>query len=1352
MREIILLLYLLTDPIGLSEATITTTWNSWGACIQISGSLDQNCRGKQTRTGIRVDSEANTNTPLSESQGCYLTYDKIDGGYTTWSEWDDCSHKCNQRTTRRRTCHNPTPCNGGEDCSQFGRDTLTKDCGPVAGQWGAWGAWGSCAMPAGSGTYGTGTYLRSRKCDNPVNICGGDYCIGTHQTKGNCRVVPPCLTYQMFSDKFLKIDNPMSIYTSAQVDIYLLTKNKCTTETIIHTYFELYKITNITADTGVQVGEKQSGVKFKFNPGEHDIGYYRLYAKIGYPASMTDWMEESMFVKIEQPPPHAFIKGGAGRTIGQGLSEFDARSVSYSLTNSPGDPSGLIFSWRCLSFVTHNIYNLLQFNIDPILAFKDISNYKKKWYETNFVPYIENKVAFIDGSTLDPVVKSLKNSNSRCMYGSEFYVKAKPDKYLPAEKEKGDKTEAYSTYPATTFVTKTTTTDTTTPDTTAQESTTEETITPVSPYDRIPLTRFFDIDFMYEMESKPKSELKDTQYVLPFPDNNTLVLNEMLEFLNDLYGEESDDFLHDTDDFFERLSDSSLTLDSLYKLSDVTGLPASANATFFYDLLEWLQNANVSKEFAYTLRDLLNSFKHVQSYVRNATDLVGLIGIEGYFKLIIDESGQCLMNYLGDIFDGFTKINKFDWNRMKNQEKYYLNWLEQELFNSSACKLFKGIDDGTGSLTVTSHDVLEGKGFLVYIRVEFEESISYFIQHAQSDKGNHPVLDIECRLNCMKKTALTSIMSLKATCPSCTYEQQKRLKFWWIVKDFDIFSRKATTNNYWESWMLSELKTNAFVMKANVLNASAGYLIEAHMELAGETSIGIWTVNTNILPYGGSCEIEDAIWGEKKVTTNGWNDEGFRTSTDTSYDWKEQLNYRIVQTNAEGKETLLYYGSEEENYIKVKPGIETDGYNVTIKIQIYDIFIDYTECTQNIGQILPNYTKSDQTSISSFLHSSVESVDYYWKTGNVKQVAMNAEVAGTPVTDLNTTTTIFDTEPAQWVNIGVEILSDGTNVTKTFDELWDMYQHPDYGDVITQRDIIEQLTNFSTILAETSNIVDGTSTVNLDQVANSIGTIIGNKLFTANSSASKAFDGNKGLLEKLKILTDNETYPKYEDYISTCQGMLRVLNNALEAILPKTSVETPATLDIYTIMSDISSRQELSEPNEADLTPAERAFIASQIAMKNELDADIKNDVVKNEVQILLDSISDLGHVLQRLNYRKQMPVYVQNGHINSTEDKKLIAELIQNGFQNNIVDLNFVESDSQSPHDQAVQVTLYDHTPFSWDEESKFISSKTVTVSVGEGNITNSAIPSKIKFKNTDLVPTRKTINIAIPYYFRIH
>ena len=57
------------------------------------------------------------------------------------------------------------------------------------------------------------------------------------------------------------------------------------------------------------------------------------------------------------------------------------------------------------------------------------------------------------------------------------------------------------------------------------------------------------------------------------------------------------------------------------------------------------------------------------------------------------------------------------------------------------------------------------------------------------------------------------------------------------------------------------------------------------------------------------------------------------------------------------------------------------------------------------------------------------------------------------------------------------------------------------------------------------------------------------------------------------------------------------------------------------------------------------------------------------------------------LNYRKQMPVYVQNGHINSTEDKKLIGELIQKGFQINEVDLSFAESTSQSTQEQAIQV-----------------------------------------------------------------
>ena len=53
----------------------------------------------------------------------------VDGGYTTWGEWGDCSYKCYGTTRRYRSCHDPTPCNGGKDCSILGRNRLTKDCG-----------------------------------------------------------------------------------------------------------------------------------------------------------------------------------------------------------------------------------------------------------------------------------------------------------------------------------------------------------------------------------------------------------------------------------------------------------------------------------------------------------------------------------------------------------------------------------------------------------------------------------------------------------------------------------------------------------------------------------------------------------------------------------------------------------------------------------------------------------------------------------------------------------------------------------------------------------------------------------------------------------------------------------------------------------------------------------------------------------------------------------------------------------------------------------------------------------------------------------------------------------------------
>jgi len=80
-------------------------------------------------------------------------------------------------------------------------------------------------------------------------------------------------------------------------------------------------------------------------------------------------------------------------------------------------------------------------------------------------------------------------------------------------------------------------------------------------------------------------------------------------------------------------------------------------------------------------------------------------------------------------------------------------------------------------------------------------------------------------------------------------------------------------------------------------------------------------------------------------------------------------------------------------------------------------------------------------------------------------------------------------------------------------------------------------------------------------------------------------------------------------------GILRVLNNILEGLVPKTSIETPSHVDIYNMAEFLAVSQHLnneSHQENIDLTPLERAFIAARIAEQNKLEAELKNDIVCN--------------------------------------------------------------------------------------------------------------------------------------------
>jgi hypothetical protein len=71
-----------------------------------------------------------------------------------------------------------------------------------------------------------------------------------------------------------------------------------------------------------------------------------------------------------------------------------------------------------------------------------------------------------------------------------------------------------------------------------------------------------------------------------------------------------------------------------------------------------------------------------------------LIGVDGYLQILIDKSGACLLNFLGEIMEGFYQIDSYNWFEMKNTERFYLDWIEAELFKTSECKNFNGYING----------------------------------------------------------------------------------------------------------------------------------------------------------------------------------------------------------------------------------------------------------------------------------------------------------------------------------------------------------------------------------------------------------------------------------------------------------------------------------------------------------------------------------------------------------------------------------------------------------------------------------------------------------------------------------
>ncbi|XP_072016614.1 uncharacterized protein [Amphiura filiformis] len=158
------------------------TWNNWQDCTaSCAGGVRirlRECNDPPPSSGGDDCPGYGSQTGACNTQGC-----PVDGSWTEFSDWSDCTVTCGGGTqTRTRSCSNPTPANGGTMCT--GEDTETLNCGdvvcPTDGKWTSWGSWTNCNNECDS--------FRYRTCTNPAPANGGRQCGGRSREVYECSI------------------------------------------------------------------------------------------------------------------------------------------------------------------------------------------------------------------------------------------------------------------------------------------------------------------------------------------------------------------------------------------------------------------------------------------------------------------------------------------------------------------------------------------------------------------------------------------------------------------------------------------------------------------------------------------------------------------------------------------------------------------------------------------------------------------------------------------------------------------------------------------------------------------------------------------------------------------------------------------------------------------------------------------------------------------------------------------------------------------------------------------------------------------------------------------------------------
>merc|ERR1711881_269332 len=144
----------------------------------------------------------------ADSDSCNEKKCPIDGKWSDYGAFTDCSKSCGGGTqSKSRTCTNPAPQFDGKDCE--GEADLVQDCNadacpqPIHGKWSDYGEWGAC-----NATCGGGEQIRERNCTNPEPAHGGDTCTGetTESQPCNEQICTGCINMYKIAFEYSEDD------------------------------------------------------------------------------------------------------------------------------------------------------------------------------------------------------------------------------------------------------------------------------------------------------------------------------------------------------------------------------------------------------------------------------------------------------------------------------------------------------------------------------------------------------------------------------------------------------------------------------------------------------------------------------------------------------------------------------------------------------------------------------------------------------------------------------------------------------------------------------------------------------------------------------------------------------------------------------------------------------------------------------------------------------------------------------------------------------------------------------------------------------------------------------------------